>query len=138
MAGQKGRDVLIKVGDGGSPETFATVAGIRAKTIALSAGQVDATTSESPGAWRELIAGAGVKKVEVSGAGVFKDAASDERVRAVYFAGHAANCRLVVPDFGTLSGPFVVSELSYGGEHDGEATFAIRLASAGEISFEGA
>jgi TP901-1 family phage major tail protein len=135
MAGQKGRDVLIKIGDGGSPEAFATVAGIRAKTIALSAGLVDATTAESPGAWRELIAGAGAKKAEVSGAGVFKDAASDERMRSAYFGGQAANFRLVVPDFGTLSGPFVVAELSYGGEHDGEATFAIRLASAGAVSF---
>lgn len=138
MAGQRGRDVLIKVGDGGEPETFATVAGIRAKTIALSAGVVDATTAESPEAWRELIAGAGTKRADVSGAGVFKDAASDERMRAIYFAGEAASFQLVIPDFGTLEGPFVVSELSYGGEHDGEATFAVKLASAGVIAFEAA
>lgn len=138
MAGQKGRDVLVKIGDGGSPETFSTVAGIRAKTIALSAGLVDATTAESEGAWRELIAGAGAKKIDVSGAGVFKDASSDERMRATYFAGQAANFKLIVPDFGTLSGPFLVAELSYGGEHDGEATFALRLASAGAVTFVGA
>jgi TP901-1 family phage major tail protein len=138
MAGQQGRDVLIKIGDGAMPEAFTTVAGIRAKTIALSAGLVDSTTADSPGAWRELIAGAGAKKAEVSGSGVFKDAVSDERMRAVYFAGQAASFRLVVPDFGVLSGPFVVAELSYAGEHDGEATFAIRLASAGQISFAAA
>lgn len=138
MAGQRGRDVLIKIGDGGEPETFATVAGIRAKTIALSQGLVDATNADSPEAWRELIAGAGTKRAEVSGSGVFKDAASDERMRAVYFAGEAASFRLIVPDFGTLEGPFVVSELSYAGEHDGEATFSVKLASAGAVAFEAA
>jgi TP901-1 family phage major tail protein len=136
MAGQRGRDVLIKVGDGGSPESFATVAGIRAKTVTLSAGLVDATTADSPDAWRELIAGAGTKRAEVSGAGVFKDAASDERMRLAYFNGDAASFELIVPGFGKLTGPFVVSELSYAGEHDGEATFAMKLASAGAIAFE--
>jgi TP901-1 family phage major tail protein len=138
MAGQRGRDVLIRIGDGGDPETFATVAGIRAKTITLSAGVVDATTADSAEAWRELIAGAGAKRCDVSGAGVFKDAASDERMRAVFFGGLAVAMRLVAPDFGTLSGPFVVSELSYAGDHDGEATFAVKLASAGAVAFEAA
>lgn len=138
MAGQRGRDVLVKIGDGGSPETFATVAGIRAKTIALSAGVVDGTTAESPNAWRELIAGAGVKRAEVSGSGVFKDAQSDALLRAAYFNGASPNLQLVIPDFGVLAGPFVVSELAYGGEHDGEATFSVRLASAGAVSFAAA
>lgn len=46
MAGQRGRDVLIRSGDGGSPEAFVTVAGIRPRAITLSAGLVDATTAE--------------------------------------------------------------------------------------------
>ncbi|MDZ4759639.1 MAG: phage major tail protein, TP901-1 family [Alphaproteobacteria bacterium] len=135
MAGQRGRDVLIQIGDGQAPEAFATVAGIRAKTIALNAGLVDATTADSPDAWRELIAGAGAKRADVSGAGVFKDAASDERMRAAYFSGQTINARLVIPGFGTLAGPFVIAELSYGGEHDAEATFAVKLASAGAVTF---
>ena len=69
MGGQRGRDVLIRIGDGGAPENFAAIAGIRARTISLSAGLVDATTAESPEAWRELIAGAGTKRAEVAGSG---------------------------------------------------------------------
>jgi TP901-1 family phage major tail protein len=138
MAGQKGRDILIKIGDGGAPESFAIVAGIRARSIALGAGLVDATTTTSPNAWRELLAGAGTKKVEVSGAGVFKDAASDERMRLVYFSGELANLQLVIPDFGTLEGPFAIVGLAYSGDHDGEAAFAINLASAGVLTFQAA
>ena len=104
MSGQKGRDVLIKIGDGGAPEAFVTVAGIRAKTISLNARTVDGTSGESPSAWRELIAGAGVKSASVSGAGVFKDAASDALIQQAFFAQSVGNFQLVVPDFGVLEG----------------------------------
>ncbi len=135
MAGQKGRDVLIKIGDGGGTEVFTTIAGIRAKSIALNARSVDGTSGESPSAWRELIAGAGVKSTSVSGAGVFKDAASDATIQALFFAQTARNFQLVVPAFGTLQGPFLIEALEYAGDHDGEATFSISLASAGAIAF---
>jgi len=136
MGGQRGRDVLIRIGDGEEPESFVTVAGIRARTISLSARLVDATTAESPVAWRQLIASAGTKRIEVAGAGMFNDAASDARLRAAYFAGEAPTFQLEVAGFGILEGPFAIGELAYAGEHDSEATFSIRLASAGVISFE--
>lgn len=136
MSGQKGRDVLIKIGDGGDPETFTTVAGIRAKTISLNARSVDGTSSESPEAWRELIAGAGVKSASVSGAGVFKDAASDAVIQQAFFSQAARRFQLVIPDFGVLEGPFLIESLDYSGDHDGEAAFAVTLASAGALSFE--
>jgi TP901-1 family phage major tail protein len=138
MAGQKGRDVLIKIGDGAAPEAFITVAGIRAKTISLAAKSIDATTAESPSAWRELLSGAGVKSASVSGAGVFKDAASDALLREAFFTQAARSFQLVIPDFGTLSGAFLVEALDYSGDHDGEAAFAITLASAGVVAFVGA
>lgn len=135
MAGQKGRDVLIKIGDGGGPEIFSIVAGIRAKTISLNARTVDATSGESPEAWRELIAGAGVKSASVSGAGVFKDAASDTLMQQAFFTQAARNFQLVIPAFGTLAGPFLIEALDYSGDHDGEAAFAVTLASAGALTF---
>lgn len=136
MPGARGRDVVVKIGVGGEPEVFAVVAGIRTRAIVLSAGAVDATTAESPGAWRELIAGGGTKRIEVNGSGVFRDAASDARLRAAFFAGEAPKLRLEVAEFGVISGPFAIAELAYTGAHDGEAMFSIRLASAGAVSFE--
>ena len=136
MAGQRGRDVLISIGDGETPEEFFVVAGIRAKTISLTAGLVEATTAQSPNAWREVIAGAGVKRSEIAGSGAFKDAMSDALMRAAYFAGEASTFRMSIPGFGVLTGPFVITELAYGGGHDDEATFSIRLSSAGVVSFE--
>jgi TP901-1 family phage major tail protein len=96
---------------------------------------VDATSADSPGAWRELLAGAGLKEASVSGSGVFKDAASDALVRASFFAQDSRVWRLIVPDFGTLEGRFQIVALEYGGAHDGEAVFSMTLASAGELGF---
>jgi TP901-1 family phage major tail protein len=136
MAAQRGKDILLKIGDGEDPEGFVTVAGLRARTISLNARAVDATDGDSAGRWRELLAGAGVKQAPVSGAGIFRDAASDAMIREVFFAQTARTWRLIVPDFGTLEGPFLVAALEYAGEHEGEATWALTLASAGEIAFE--
>lgn len=135
MAGQKGRDVLIKLENSSAPGSFITVAGIRAKTISLNARMVDGTSGESPEAWRELIAGAGVKSARISGAGVFKDAVSDARIQQAFFAQQSIRCQLIVPDFGVLEGPFLVEALDYSGDHDGEAAFAVELASAGQLTF---
>ena len=77
MAAQKGKDILLKIGDGATPEVFTTVAGLRARTISLNAKSVDATDSDSTGRWRELLAGAGVRQASVSGSGILRDAASD-------------------------------------------------------------
>jgi TP901-1 family phage major tail protein len=136
MAAQRGKDILLKISDGGDPPVYVTVAGLRARTISLNARSIDATDSDSAGRWRELLAGAGVKQASVSGAGVFRDAASDALVREVFFDQAARPWRLVIPDFGVLEGPFLVAALEYAGDHDGEATWAMTLASAGELTFE--
>ena len=93
------------------------------------------TDGDSAGRWRELLAGAGVKSAAVSGQGIFRDAASDALVREAFFDQAAKRWRLIVPDFGVLEGPFLVAALEYAGEHEGEATFALSLASAGAIGF---
>lgn len=136
MSGQRGRDVLIKIGDGGQPESFVTLAGIRSSEMDLNQKAVDATSMESPDGWRELLAGAGVKSMRVRGRGLFKDSASDARMRAVFLAGELARYQLVIPDFGQFEGLFQIAQLGWGGVHDGEATLSVELQSAGAVTFE--
>lgn len=133
MAGQRGRDVLLKLADAAGQ--FSAVAGVRTKNLQLAAANVDGTNTDSPNAWRELIGGAGVKSARLSGSGVFKDKSSDERMRTLFFAGEIGNWQLVVPDFGVIEGPFQIAGLSYSGEHDGEAAFSVTLESAGALIF---
>ncbi|RTL90976.1 phage major tail protein, TP901-1 family [Ancylobacter aquaticus] len=132
MAAQKGKDLLLKIHDG---TAYATVAGLRSRQIAFNAEPVDVTHAESAGRWRELLAGAGVKRAAVAGSGVFKDGASDALIRQSFFDGTIRNAQIVVPDFGTLTGPFQITALEFAAEHDREVTFDIALESAGEITF---
>jgi TP901-1 family phage major tail protein len=137
MGAQKGKDLLLKVDSTGTG-SFTTVAGLRSRSLAFNAETVDITHSESAGRWRELLAGAGARNARVQGAGIFKDAASDELLRAYFFDGTIRDWQVIVPDFGTIAGPFQVSGLELAGQHDREVTFEITLDSAGALSFTAA
>jgi len=134
MTAQSGKDMLLKLDETGSG-SFLTVAGLRTRTLAFNAAAIDVTDAESAGRWRELLAGGGVRRASVSGSGIFKDQASDEAVRALFFAGGIRDWQLVLPDFGTVRGPFQVTALEFRGDHAGEVTFELALESAGEMSF---
>lgn len=134
MAAQKGKDLLLKV-DADGIGTFTTVAGLRSRAITFNTETVDITHAESAGRWRELLAGAGARHARISGAGIFKDAASDEIVRGYVFDGVIRDWQVVVPDFGTIAGPFQITAFELSGRHDAEVTFDLTLESAGELTF---
>ena len=134
MVAQNGKDLLIKIdmtGDG----QFETLAGLRATRISLNAETVDVTSLESQGGWRELLSGAGVKSASISGSGVFRDAATDERARQIFFDGEVPEFQVIIPDFGVVQGPFQITAIEYAGSHNGEASYELSLASGGALTF---
>jgi TP901-1 family phage major tail protein len=135
MAAQRGKDLLLKLDITGAG-TFQTIAGLRASRITFNADTVDVTNLGSEGRWRELLSGAGARSASISGSGVFRDDATDERARAIFFAGEIPRFQVIIPDFGIVEGLFQITSLEYAGDHDGEATYEIALASAGAIGFE--
>lgn len=134
MVAQNGKDLLIKLDMTGTG-TFETIAGLRATRISFNAESVDVTSLESQGGWRELLGGAGVKSAAISGSGVFKDAATDERARQIFFDSEVPDFQVVVPDFGIIEGPFMITSVEYAGSHNGEASYELSMASAGVLSF---
>ncbi|WP_027244015.1 phage major tail protein, TP901-1 family [Leisingera daeponensis] len=134
MTVQNGKDLLVKVDMNGAG-LFETIAGLRATRISFNAESVDVTSLESQGGWRELLAGAGVRSASISGSGIFRDEATDERARQLFFEGLTPEFQVIIPDFGIVQGPFQVSALEYAGSHNGEATYELSLASAGQLSF---
>lgn len=134
MAVQNGKDLLIKVdliGDG----QFETIAGLRATKIGFNAETVDVTSLDSAGGWRELLGGAGVRNASISGAGVFRDANTDERARQIFFDAEMPDFQVVIPSFGIVQGPFQITAIEYTGNYNGEATFDMSFASAGLLTF---
>ncbi len=133
MAAQKGKDLLLKIDDGGAG--FITVAGLRARTLAFNAETVDITNQDSTGQWRELLAGASVRTARVTGSGIFKDATSDDQIRSAFFNGVIKTWQIVIPAFGIIQGLFQITALEFTGKHDGEIGFDIALESAADLTF---
>ena len=134
MTVQKGKDLLIKLDLTGTGQ-FETIAGLRATRITFNAETVDVTSLESAGGWRELLGGAGVKSAGISGSGVFRDEGTDERARQIFFDGQVPDFQVIIPDFGIVQGKFMITSSEYAGAHDGEATYELAMASAGQLSF---
>ncbi|SFI38511.1 phage major tail protein, TP901-1 family [Jannaschia pohangensis] len=134
MGIQAGKDLLLKVDQDGTG-VFVTMAGLRATRLTFNAGSIDVTSTESAGGWRELLGGGGVKSAQIAGSGVFRDADTDARARQLFFDGEVPGFQVIIPDFGIVEGAFQITSLEYGGTHDGEATYEIALASAGELTF---
>jgi len=138
MAKQKGRLMLVKIGDGEASETFTVLCGLRSKTLAINNSEIDVTTPDcaDPGGplWTEVLTG--VKRISVSGNGYFKAEAPEQRMNEVAMAADSiANFEVIVPDFGTFAGAFIVSSVDYGGEQEDGVTYSLSLESSAAVTF---
>ena len=132
MAVEKGSAFLLKVGDGGAPPTFATVAGMRTTQLSIN-GEAVVVTHKGSGGWRELLSGAGVRSVSVSAAGVFTGSAAETRVKTNALAGTVDDYRLSFESGETLTGRFLVTRLDYAGDFNGERSYTVSLESSGAV-----
>lgn len=135
MSAQNGKDLLIKIDLTGAGQ-FETIAGLRATRMSFNTESVDVTSLDSEGGWREILGGAGIRSATLTGSGIFKDAATDERARQIFFAGEVPQFQVIIPDFGIMQGPFQITSIEYGGNYNGEATYELSLASAGAMNFQ--
>lgn len=138
MAKQKGRLLLIKIGDGEASETFDTLCALTTKSININNEEIDVTTADctTPGGkmWTEVLDG--TSRVSVSGQGMSKKDDAEARLATVALASPpVANCQIVVPNFGTFAGAFFVQGTGFGGDATGGVSFELSLASTGPVTF---
>lgn len=141
MAKQKGRALLVKIGDGADPEVFSNLCGLNSKSLSINNTSIDVTTPDCTtpeGAlWTETLNG--LKNVSVSGDGFFEDSTAEARANTVAMqADNQANFEIVVPDFGTYAGAFRIDTLAFGGETEGGSTYSFALSSTGAVTFTAA
>ena len=133
MAIEKGSAFLLKVGDGTVSPQFATVAGMRTTQLSVN-GEAVVVTSKDSGGWRQLLSGAGVRSVSVSGAGVFTGSAAEARVRGNALGGLLDDYRLSFEGGEAMTGRFLVTRLDYAGDFNGERTYTLSLESSGVVA----
>ena len=132
MAAEKGSAFLLKVGNGAIPVAYATVAGLRTTQLSVN-GEAVTITSKDSGGWRELLSGAGVRSVSVSGAGVFTGSAAEARVKANALSGLLDDYRLSFESGESMTGRFLVTRLDYAGDFNGERSYTLSLESSGAV-----
>lgn len=132
MSAERGSAFLLKVGNGASPLVYATVAGLRTTQMSVN-GELVAITSKDSGGWRELLSGAGVRSVSVSGAGIFTGSAAETRIKGNALAGTLDDYRLSFESGESLSGRFLVTKLDYAGDYNGERSYTLSLESSGPV-----
>ncbi|MEZ0497155.1 phage tail tube protein [Sphingomonas sp. IW22] len=135
MAVEKGSAFLLKVGNGGDPVAYQTVAGLRTTQLSIN-GEAVAITSKDSGGWRELLSGAGVRSVSVAAAGIFTGSAAEQRIKGNALAGIVDDYRLTFESGEAMTGRFLVTRLDYAGDVGGERSYTLALESSGAVVSE--
>lgn len=133
MSIEKGSAFLLKIGDGGTPVSYATIAGLRTTQLQLSGEAVNVTSKDS-GGWRELLSGAGVRSVSVSAAGLFTGSDGETRLRSNALGGLIDDYELSFESGERMQGSFLVTRLDYAGDYNGERSYTISLESSGPVT----
>ncbi len=132
MPVEKGSAFLLKIGDGAAAPVFTTVAGLRTTQLSIN-GDAVVTTNKGSGGWRDLLSGAGVRSVSVSGAGVFTGSVAETRIKTNALSGVLDDYELSFESGDRLRGKFLVARLDYAGDFNGERSYTLSLESSGEV-----
>ena len=133
MAAEKGSAFLLKIGDGEDPVAYTTIAGLRTTQMSIN-GEPVAITSKDSGGWRQLLSGAGVRSVSVSGAGVFTGSDAELRIKNHALGGVIDSYELSFEGGERMQGDFLVVRLDYSGEYNGERSYTLSLESSGAVA----
>lgn len=139
MPSLQGRLLLIKHGDGASPEVFTTIAGLRDTSLTVNETAVDVTSKDDSGIRQLLVTGNVLRSMTVTGTGVFTDVAIMNTIRDAVIAGTNENYQVVIPGTsiagGTYEGGFRITSFEESGAHDGEVQYSITLESTNATTF---
>jgi TP901-1 family phage major tail protein len=135
MAAEKGSAFLLKLSDGATPPVYATLAGLRTTGLTINAETVNVTHKGSAG-WRDILGGAGIRSVSLSGSGVFTNSAAETRLRTLALSAALEEYEVVFESADKLKGKFQITRLDYAGDYNGERTYAVTLESAGVVTFQ--
>lgn len=134
MAAHSGSLMLLKVAKREASKDYYVVGGMRTTKFVLNNRLIDITNKES-GKWRELLSDAGISSINIAGAGVFTDKASEHKIREIAFANKAAGFQMTFGNGDTLEGSFVINHYERSGNIGEEEEYNISLESSGNVIY---
>lgn len=136
-AGVAGTGTIGFTDDGTGTTTgklMTVLAGQRTTGFNLSGEEVDITSKDSTSQWRELLAGAGVASLSISGSGVYADDAGLAAMRVLGITRALDTFMIEFESGDSYWGLFQVASLEHAGEFNGEVTYSTTLESSGVIT----
>lgn len=138
MPQQKGRLLLIRIGNGQSPtEAFVNLCGLKTRSFNLSANEIDTTIPDgtNPGGPVQKTAEPGIVNRTFSGSGAFVPGGTQAILMAHVRNATVFNAQVVVPGEGEYEGPWMVSDFEFTGEMEGNMEFSAKFSAAGPLDF---
>lgn len=138
MPQQKGRLLLVQIGDGAEPEVFSNLCGIQTRSFNLSASEIETTIPDcnNPGGKVQRTAEPGIVNRTFSGSGKFVSGANSSAFIGYVNDAEIFNAKVLVPGVGTYTGPWMASEFEFSGEMEGNMDFSVTFSAAGPLAFE--
>ncbi len=134
MTAQSGALVLIKAGNGATPEVFSIIGGLRTSEMSINRHIMDTSNIES-GAWQKLLDNAGIMSMQISGGGLFTNAASEDTLRGYALSGSTNNYKFIFANGSNITGAFMITMYHRSGSHDGEEHYSVSMESSGNIAY---
>lgn len=130
-----GKDLLLKIEDSPGAGTYTTIGGLRTKSFSFSADAIDVTNHGS-NQYSEILDAAGIKKLSLSGSGVFTDDANLSTIESAFIAQTLTRFQIVDSYSGgkTYTAYYKITSWERDGEFNGEQTWSISLESSGSIT----
>lgn len=136
MPALRGKDFILKVGDGTSAESFTTVAALRATALSINGNTIEVSTKDSfigNVLWQELLSGGGIRALTLTCDGIYTDDATQRSLADDMLTGVLRNYQL---DDGVRvwEGAFQATQFDQDGDHDDSQKFSVTLESSGQIT----
>ncbi len=110
------------------------IGGMRSTKVVINNQLIDASNI-SGGNWQELLDQAGLRQVNINGAGAFLNSEAEQAIQRLAFMFKIAEYKISFSNRDYLIGNFQISHYERLGDVDEEECYAIALASSGKIEY---
>lgn len=134
MAAKGGKDFLLKVEDSAGAGTYTTLGGLRSTSVTRNAEAIDSTNHGS-NQNREILDGAGIRSLSISGSGIFTTDANLAVIEDAHEAQTLTRFQVIDVDSGrTYTALFKIVTFERSGDYNNEQAYSISLESSGSIT----
>jgi TP901-1 family phage major tail protein len=130
MPASAGRDWALSILVNG---TYQPVGGLRTRSLSIDGTNIEVTTADSAGRWRELLPSAGVMSLEIEGSGVYQRDTGVKQVIANMLSQTLVTLRFANTELGVqIDGLFLIDTFKITGPYNEANTYDAKFMSSGQ------